>query len=46
VTALANIANETQIVIKFVGDINRAVKFYRDVLDFQLKFESLSGANS
>src|SRR6516162_8404154 len=27
-------------VIKFVGDMNRAVKFYRDVLGFQLKFES------
>lgn len=27
-------------VIKFVGDMNRAVEFYRDVLGFQLKFES------
>lgn len=27
-------------VIKFVGDMDRAVKFYRDVLGFQLKFES------
>jgi predicted enzyme related to lactoylglutathione lyase len=27
-------------VIKFVADMNRAVKFYRDVLGFQLKFES------
>lgn len=27
-------------VIKFVGDMNRAVKFYRDVLGFPLKFES------
>jgi predicted enzyme related to lactoylglutathione lyase len=27
-------------VIKFVGDMNRAVQFYRDVLGFQLKFES------
>lgn len=26
--------------IKFVADMNRAVKFYRDVLGFQLKFES------
>jgi predicted enzyme related to lactoylglutathione lyase len=29
-----------QYVIKFVGDMDRAVKFYRDVLGFQLKFES------
>src|ERR1700751_6028434 len=28
-------------VIEFVSDINRAVKFYRDVLGFELKFESL-----
>jgi catechol 2,3-dioxygenase-like lactoylglutathione lyase family enzyme len=27
-------------VIKFVGDMNRAVRFHRDVLGFQLKFES------
>jgi catechol 2,3-dioxygenase-like lactoylglutathione lyase family enzyme len=27
-------------VIKFVRDMNRAEKFYRDVLGFQLKFES------
>ena len=27
-------------VIEFVRDMNRAVKFYRDVLGFQLKFES------
>ncbi len=27
-------------VIKFVGDMNRAVKFYRDVLGMTLKFES------
>jgi predicted enzyme related to lactoylglutathione lyase len=27
-------------VIEFVSDMNRAVKFYRDVLGFQLKFES------
>jgi catechol 2,3-dioxygenase-like lactoylglutathione lyase family enzyme len=27
-------------VIGFVGGMNRAVKFYRDVLGFQLKFES------
>ena len=27
-------------VIKFVGDMDRAVKFYRDVLGFPLKFES------
>jgi lactoylglutathione lyase len=27
-------------VIKFVADMNRAVKFYRDVLGLQLKFES------
>src|ERR1700721_3779224 len=27
-------------VIKFVADMNRAVKFYRDVLDLDLKFES------
>jgi predicted enzyme related to lactoylglutathione lyase len=27
-------------VIKFVGDMNRAVRFYRDVLGFELKFES------
>jgi len=26
--------------IKFVGDMNRAVKFYRDVLGLPLKFES------
>jgi predicted enzyme related to lactoylglutathione lyase len=27
-------------VIKFVSDMGRAVKFYRDVLGLQLKFES------
>jgi len=27
-------------VIKFVADMNRAVKFYRDVLGLDLKFES------
>ena len=27
-------------VIEFVSDMNRAVKFYRDVLGFRLKFES------
>ena len=27
-------------VIKFVADMNRAVKFYRDTLGLQLKFES------
>ena len=27
-------------VIKFVADMNKAVKFYRDVLGLQLKFES------
>jgi predicted enzyme related to lactoylglutathione lyase len=27
-------------VIKFVGDMERAVKFYRDVLGLPLKFES------
>ncbi len=27
-------------VIKFVGDMNRAVKFYRDVVGLPLKFES------
>jgi len=27
-------------VIKFVGDMNRAVKFYRDVFGLSLKFES------
>src|SRR6266852_1669160 len=27
-------------VIKYVGDMDRAVKFYRDVLGFPLKFES------
>ena len=27
-------------VIKFVADINNAVKFYRDTLGLQLKFES------
>lgn len=27
-------------VIKFVADMDRAVKFYRDVLGLQLKFES------
>jgi predicted enzyme related to lactoylglutathione lyase len=27
-------------VIKFVADMNRAVRFYRDVLGLQLKFES------
>jgi|SRR5882724_1487406 len=27
-------------VIKFVGDMDRAVKFYRDVLGLPLKFES------
>ena len=27
-------------VIKFVADMNRAVKFYRDVLGLRLKFES------
>ena len=33
-------------VIEFVSDMNRAVKFYRDVLGFQLKFELPAGANS
>ena len=34
--------NDTRLryVIKFVNDMNRAVKFYRDVLGLQLKFES------
>jgi catechol 2,3-dioxygenase-like lactoylglutathione lyase family enzyme len=27
-------------VIKFVGDMDRAVKFYRDTLGLSLKFES------
>ena len=27
-------------VIKFVADMNKAVKFYRDVVGLQLKFES------
>ncbi len=27
-------------VIKFVSDMGKAVKFYRDVLGLQLKFES------
>ena len=27
-------------VIKFVADMNKAVRFYRDVLGLQLKFES------
>lgn len=27
-------------IIKFVGDMDRAVKFYRDVLGLSLKFES------
>jgi lactoylglutathione lyase len=27
-------------VIKFVGDMERAVKFYRDMLGFPLKFQS------
>jgi catechol 2,3-dioxygenase-like lactoylglutathione lyase family enzyme len=27
-------------VIKFVADMNKAVKFYRDVLGLQIKFES------
>jgi len=27
-------------VIKFVADMNRAVKFFRDVLGLPLKFES------
>jgi predicted enzyme related to lactoylglutathione lyase len=27
-------------VIEFVSDMNRAVEFYRDILCFQLKFES------
>jgi predicted enzyme related to lactoylglutathione lyase len=29
-------------VIKFVGDMDRAVKFYRDVLGLPIKFESPS----
>jgi uncharacterized glyoxalase superfamily protein PhnB len=29
-------------VIEFVSDMNRAVEFYRDILGFQLKFESSS----
>jgi catechol 2,3-dioxygenase-like lactoylglutathione lyase family enzyme len=32
-------------VIKFVADMNRAVKFYRDVLGLDLKFESPLGAS-
>jgi catechol 2,3-dioxygenase-like lactoylglutathione lyase family enzyme len=27
-------------VIKFVSDMNKAVKFYRDILGLRLKFES------
>jgi len=27
-------------VIKFVGDMDRAIKFYRDVLGLPLKFQS------
>ena len=31
---------QLQYVIKFVADMNQAVKFYRDVLGLPLKFES------
>ena len=31
---------EFRYVIKFVADMNKAVKFYRDILGLQLKFES------
>jgi catechol 2,3-dioxygenase-like lactoylglutathione lyase family enzyme len=33
-------------VIRFVADIDKAVKFYRDVLGLNLKFESPGGASS
>jgi catechol 2,3-dioxygenase-like lactoylglutathione lyase family enzyme len=33
-------------VIKFVTDMNKAVKFYRDTLGLQLRFESPAGVNS
>ena len=32
--------------IKFVADMGKAVKFYRDVLGLQLKFESPAGLRS
>ena len=33
-------------VIEFVGDMDRAVKFYRDVVGLPLKFRSRDGASS
>ena len=33
-------------VIEFVADMDRAVKFYRDVLGLTLKFESPDGVSS
>ena len=33
-------ATQLRYVIKFVSDMDRAVKFYRDVLDLRVKFES------
>ena len=33
-------ASKLNYVIKFVGDMDRAVKFYRDVLGLTLKFQS------
>jgi catechol 2,3-dioxygenase-like lactoylglutathione lyase family enzyme len=33
-------SNAIRYVIKFVGDMDKAVKFYRDVLGLPLKFES------
>jgi catechol 2,3-dioxygenase-like lactoylglutathione lyase family enzyme len=33
-------------VIKFVADMDKAVKFYRDVLGLQLKFDRRVGASS
>jgi lactoylglutathione lyase len=33
-------ATQLKYVIKFVGDMDKAVKFYRDMLGLKLKFES------
>ena len=33
-------ATQLRYVIKFVGDMDKAVKFHRDVLGLKLKFES------
>jgi catechol 2,3-dioxygenase-like lactoylglutathione lyase family enzyme len=39
-------ATQLRYVIKFVADMDKAVKFHRDVLGLKVKFESPAGASS